>query len=166
MGETTVEVKRNLDGNVVEYPCKSVLFERGLRAVILCEISEPEPVVGGRLTLSPGTRSYGFFWLDRPYVPYHWLVGGRTMLHYVNLGRVVSLDESKIVWDDYAVDVLRWPDGRVEVVDEDEVPADADESVLTFIADAKARLLAELDEVVALVERETRGFEQAYGSET
>jgi predicted RNA-binding protein associated with RNAse of E/G family len=88
------------------------------------------------------------------------------MLHYVNLGRVVSLDESKIVWDDYAVDVLRWPDGRVEVVDEDEVPADADESVLTFIADAKARLLAELDEVVALVERETRGFEQAYGSET
>ena len=161
-----VEVKRTLDGKVVEYPCKSILFEFGVRAVILCEIAEPEPVVGGRLTLAPGTRSYGFFWPDRPYVPYHWLVDGQTMLHYVNLGRVVSLDEDRIVWDDYAVDVLRWPDGRVEVVDEDEIPPDADEALLNFIASAKARLLAELDEVVAVVETETRAFEAAYGSET
>lgn len=164
--DTTVEVKRTLDGKVVEYPCKSVLFEPELRAVILCEIAEAEPVVGGRITLEPGTRSYGFFWLDRPYVPYHWLVDGRTMLHYVNLGRVVSLDQSRVVWDDYAVDVLVWPDGRVEVVDEDEIPPDADESILRFIADAKRRLLGELDEVVASVERETREFEAAYSSDT
>jgi Protein of unknown function (DUF402) len=157
--DTTVEVKRTLDGKVVEYPCKSVLFEPEARAVILCEIAEAEPVVGGRLTLEPGTRSYGFFWLDRPYVPYHWLVEGETMLHYVNLGRVVTLEETRVVWDDYAVDVLVWPDGRVEVVDEDEVPPATDESILTFIADAKARLLDELNDVVALVERETRQFE-------
>jgi hypothetical protein len=155
----TAEVKRTLDGNVLEYPCESVLFEPGVRAVILCEIEEPEQVVGGRLTLAPGTRSYGYFWLDRPYVPYHWLVDGQTLCHYVNLGRVVSLEQSRVVWDDYAVDVLVWPDGRVEVVDEDEVPPGTDESILTFIADAKARLLAELDDVVALVERETRQFE-------
>jgi hypothetical protein len=53
----TAEVKRTLDGNVLEYPCASVLFEPGGRAVILCEIEEPEQVVGGRLTLAPGTRS-------------------------------------------------------------------------------------------------------------
>jgi predicted RNA-binding protein associated with RNAse of E/G family len=92
-------------------------------------------------------------------VPYHWLVDGETLCHYVNLGRVVSLEQSRVVWDDYAVDVLVWPDGRVEVVDEDEVPPGTDESILTFIADAKARLLSELDDVVALVERETRQFE-------
>jgi protein associated with RNAse G/E len=82
------------------------------------------------------------------------------MLHYINLGRVVSLKQSR-VWDDYAVDVLVWPNGRVEVVDEDEVPPDADDLLLTFIAEAKARLLAELDEVVAFVEDETRQFEAA-----
>jgi hypothetical protein len=158
VGDTT-EVKRTFDGSVVEYPCKSMLYEADVRAVILCEIREPEPVVGGRLMLEPGTRSYGYFWLDRPYVPYHWLVGGETMCHYVNLGRVQSLGEDRIVWDDYAVDVLAWPDGRVEVVDEDEVPPDADEAILTFIADAKSRVLAELDEIVRFVERETRGFE-------
>jgi Protein of unknown function (DUF402) len=159
MNRTAVEVKRRLDGKVLEYPCKSVLFEPGVRAVILCEIAEPEPVVGGRLTLAPGTRSYGYFWLERPYVPYHWLVDGTTMLHYINLGRVVTLEETRVVWDDYAVDVLIWPDGRAEIVDEDEIPPATNESILTFIAGAKARLLAELDGVVALVERETRQFE-------
>ena len=155
-----VEVKRTLDGKIIEYPCKSLLYEAGARAVILCEITEPEPVVGGRLTLAPGTRSYGYFWLDRPYVPYHWLVGGETLCHYVNLGRVESLSEERIVWDDYAVDVLIWPDGRVEVVDEEEVPDDVDESIRAFIAEAKKRVLDELDEIVAFVESETRAFER------
>jgi hypothetical protein len=159
MNSPAVEVKRTLDGKVLEYPCKSVLFEPGVRAVILCEIAEPEPVVGGRLTLEPGTRSYGYFWLERPYVPYHWLVDGTTMLHYVNLGRVVSLERRRVVWDDYAVDVLVWPGGHVEIVDEEEIPPATDASILTFIADAKTRLLDELDDVVALVERETRQFE-------
>lgn len=165
MGDTTVEVKRTLDGKVVEYPCKSILFEPGMRAVILCEIQEPEPVVGGRLTLEPGTRSYGYFWLDRPYVPYHWLVGGEKRLCYINLGRVRSLEEERVVWDDYAVDVLAWPDGRVEVVDEDEIPDDVDEVIRAFVVEAKQRVLGELDQIVALVERETRAFER-YGSET
>jgi hypothetical protein len=160
VGDTT-EVKRTFDGRIVEYPCKSMLYEADVRAVILCEIREPEPVVGGRLMLEPGTRSYGYFWLDRPYVPYHWLVGGETMCHYINVGRVQSLGEDRIVWDDYAVDVLAWPDGRVEVVDEDEVPPDADELILTFIADAKGRVLAELDDIVRFVERETQQFESA-----
>jgi hypothetical protein len=154
-----VEVKRTLDGNVKEYPCKSVHFEAKVRAVILSEIEEPEPVVGGRLTLQPGTRSYGYFWLERPYVPYHWLVEGETMLHYINLGRVRSIDARRVVWDDYAVDVLVWPDGRVEVVDEDEVPPGTDQAILAYIADTKKRVLAELDEIVSFVGAETERFE-------
>jgi Protein of unknown function (DUF402) len=154
-----VEVKRNLDGKVIEYPCTVVVFEPGARAVVRCEIEEPEPVVGGRLTLAPGTRSYGYFWADRPYVPYHWLVDGETMAHYLNVGRVRSLAPDRVVWDDYAVDVLAWPDGRVEVVDEDEIPPGTATAILDFIAGAKERLLAELDEVVASVEAETRRFE-------
>jgi Protein of unknown function (DUF402) len=152
-----VEVKRNLDGKVIEYPCTMLLCEPGVRAVVLAEIEEPEPVIGGRLTLEPGTRSYGYFWADRPYVPYHWLVVGETLLHYVNLGRVRVIEPERIVWDDYAVDVLRWPDGRVEVVDEDEVPADADAAIRTFIAEGKERVLTELDEIVAFVESATPG---------
>lgn len=155
-----VEVKRNLDGKVIEYPCTMLLFEAGRRAVVVADIEEPEPVLGGRLTLQRGTRSYGYFWLGRPYVPYHWLVGGETMLHYVNVGRLRTLEPDRVVWDDYAVDVLRWPDGSVEVVDEDELPPDADSALLEYVAQAKQRLLAELDDLVAFVESATRRFER------
>jgi uncharacterized protein len=162
MGCSSVEIKRNLDGTVAEYPCTTLAFEPGERAVVLCEIEEPEPVVGGRIVLPAGTRSYGFFWTERPYIAYHWLVGGETFLHYLNIGRVASLAPEEIVWDDYAVDILRWPDGRVEVVDEDEVPADTEEATLAFIAAARERVLAELGDVVAQVERETDAYEGNY----
>ena len=157
---TAVEAKRNLDGKVIEYPCTMVVFEPGVRAVVRCEIEEPEPVVGGRLTLAPGTRSYGYFWADRPYVPYHWLVEGETMAHYINVGRVRSLAPDRVVWDDYAVDVLAWSDGRVEVVDEDEVPADAGAELLAFIRTAKDSVLSELRSIVEFVERETSALER------
>jgi hypothetical protein len=155
-----VEVKRNLDGKTIEYPCKMLVFEPGVRAVVHAEIAEAEPVLGGRLTLEPGTQSYGYFWVDRPYVPYHWLVGGETMLHYVNVGRVATLEPGRVVWDDYAVDILRWPDGAVEVVDEDEVPADSPAALVEFIARAKGRVLDELDAIVDAVELETWTLER------
>jgi predicted RNA-binding protein associated with RNAse of E/G family len=162
MRRPSVEIKRNLDGKLVEYPCTTLAFEPGARAVVLCEIEEPEPVAGGRIVLPAGTRSYGYFWLDRPYIAYHWLIEGETFLHYVNIGRVASLAPDEVVWDDYAVDVLRWPDGRVEVIDEDEVPQNTEQSILTYIAEAKSRILAELDDIVASVERETRAHEGNY----
>jgi predicted RNA-binding protein associated with RNAse of E/G family len=158
----SVEIKRNLDGKVVEYPCTTLAFEPGARAVVLCEIEEPEPVAGGRIVLPAGTRSYGYFWVTRPYIAYHWLIEGETFLHYVNIGRVASLKPTAVVWDDYAVDVLRWPDGRVEVLDEDEVPEGTEQSILTYIAEAKARILGELDEIVESVERQTRAYEGNY----
>jgi hypothetical protein len=158
----SVEVKRNLDGTVIEYPCTTLAFEPGRRAVLRCEIDEPEPVAGGRIVLPAGTRSYGYFWADRPYIAYHWLIGGETFLHYVNIGRVASFAPNEVVWDDYAVDVLRWLGGRVEVIDEDEVPQGTEPSILTFIAAAKSRVLAELDEIVASVERETGVYERDY----
>jgi uncharacterized protein DUF402 len=157
-GRTCLEVKRNLDGTVLEYPCTGLLFAPDERAVIRCDIDEAEPVVGGRLVLPVGAVSFGYFWLDRPYIVYHWLIEGETLAHYVNIGRVASLEESRVVWDDYAVDVLAWPDGTVEVVDEDEIPETTEESILGFIVQAKARVLAELDTIVESVERETRSF--------
>jgi predicted RNA-binding protein associated with RNAse of E/G family len=157
-GWPCLEVKRNLDGTVLEYQCTGLLFAPGERAVIRCDIEEAEPVVGGRLVLPVGALSFGYFWVDRPYIVYHWLIEGETFAHYVNIGRVASLEESRVVWDDYAVDVLAWPDGTVEVVDEDEIPERTEESILGFNAEAKARVLAELDAIVESVERETRSF--------
>lgn len=127
-----LEVKRNLDGKIVEYPAEPLLIEPGVRAVLLCRLDEPEVVAGGRLTLAPGTLSVVYFWFDRPYNVYHWLNGGETLVHYVNIGRFRSLNERALVWDDYAVDVLAFPDGAVEVVDEDEIPDTTDSATRTY----------------------------------
>jgi predicted RNA-binding protein associated with RNAse of E/G family len=150
-----VEVKRTLDGKIVEYASEPLLVEPAMRAVLLCRIDEPEVVAGGRMTLAPGTLSVGYFWFDRPYNVYHWLYHGKTLVHYINIGRFHSLSESALVWDDYAVDILAYPDGTVEVIDEDEIPETVDPETRTFIADATAAVLAELDPIVATVNAET-----------
>ncbi len=158
MSPRVVEVKRNLDGRVLEFDCEALLLERR-RAVILCELDAPEVVGGGELVLPAGTRSYGYFWFDRPYIVYHWLVGGATFAYYVNVGRLHSIGETEVVWDDYAIDVLARPDGSVVVLDEDEVPASASPALRELVAEATSHVLAELDAIVDEVGRETQAFE-------
>src|SRR6266508_759293 len=136
-----LEIKRTLDGKIVVYPTEPLLLEPGVRAVLLCRIDEAEVVAGGRMTLQPGTLSAGYFWCDRPYNVYHWLYAGKTL-----------------VWDDYAVDVLAYPDGRVDVIDEDEIPEAVDAATRDFIRQATALVLAELDAIVAAVSTETQSL--------
>lgn len=153
-----MEVKRTLDGKIVEYPAEPLLIEPGARAVLLSRIEEPEVVAGGRMTLAPGTLSIGYFWFDRPYNVYHWLYDGKTLVHYVNIGRLDSLRDGVLLWDDHAVDVLAFPDGRVEVIDEDEIPDTLDVPARTAISEATSLVLADLDAIVGDVEAETRSL--------
>jgi uncharacterized protein len=152
-----VEVKRTFDGEVIEYPAEPLLIEEK-RAVLLYRLDEVEVVAGGRMTLPAGTLSFGYFWLDRPYNVYHFTYAGDTLVYYINIGRVRSLRQTEVVWDDYAVDVLAFPDGTVEVLDEEEVPETVDESIRAFIAEAKARVLRDLDAIVAAADEETRAL--------
>jgi uncharacterized protein len=152
-----VEVKRTLDGSVIEYPAELLLTEEE-RAVLLYRLDEAEVVAGGRITLPAGTLSFGYFWLKRPYNVYHFTYAGDTLVYYVNIGRVRSLDEAQVVWDDYAVDVLAFPDRTVEVLDEDEVPETVEQAIREFIDEAKSVVLAELDAIVAAVDAETRAL--------
>lgn len=152
------EIKRTLDGKIVEYPTEPLVIERGVRTVLLCRIHEAEVVAGGRMTLESGTLSVGYFWCDRPYNVYHWLYGGRTLLHYVNIGRFVSLGADALIWDDYAVDVLAYPGGVVEVIDQDEIPDTVDDATRAFIRDATAAVLGEIDAIVAAVDAETQSL--------
>jgi hypothetical protein len=151
-----LELKRTLDGRTIAYPVEPLLVEAGVRAVLLFRIDGPEVIAGGRVTLEPGTLSLGYFWCERPYNVYQWLYGGETLVHYINLGRCVRLSDQELVWDDYAVDILAYPDGTVHVVDEEEVPATLDATTRGLIAGAKHDVLADVAAVVAACEAETR----------
>jgi hypothetical protein len=119
-----LEVKRTLDGKVVEYPAELLLLGPGIRAVLLCRIDEPEGVAGGRMTLPPRTLSVGYFWCERSYNVYHRLHGGKTLLHYLNIGRITALSDGALVWDDYACGVRKSGQSRsqAELVDQPAKP--------------------------------------------
>jgi uncharacterized protein len=159
-GGRLVEVKRTLDGKVIEYSAEPLVVDEE-RAVLLYRIDVAEAVAGGRIVLAAGTLSFGYFWSDRPYNVYHFTYAGDTVLYYINIGRFRSLNETELVWDDYAVDVLAFPDGSVDVLDEDEVPETVDRSIEAFIAEATSRVLAELDAIIDSVGSETRSLRRA-----
>lgn len=148
--DPVTEVKRNLDGTVVRYDCRPLVIVPRSRAVVSYELSRSERV-GRDLLLPSGTRSYGYYSIAKPYILYHWRYRGATLAFYINVGRVRSVSEREIVWDDYAVDVLVHPDGAVEVLDEEEL-LEATDSLRRYVErtkDAAVRRAREITTAIA-----------------
>lgn len=128
---TCKEIKYSLTGRRSEYLCE--LLERSDRhAVLLYRLEHAARVAD--VTLPDGTVTYAFYWTDRSYTVYHWIgPGGDTLALYVNLADRVVIRDHDVEWRDLAVDLLFTPDGRVQVLDEDEV-AGAPETLQRRIA--------------------------------
>jgi uncharacterized protein len=148
-----IEVKRRLDGSVRTYPCDAAEVADD-HAVLLYRIQGAGRVAD--VALTPGTLTVAYYWTDRPYNVYHWIApSGDTLAYYFNLSGPVSIGRDRVEWEDLEVDVLITPDRRVQVLDEDAVPAAA-AARLPEIARARQRVLADWDAVVAQVERASR----------
>jgi Protein of unknown function (DUF402) len=153
---TVIEVKRRLDGTVRTYPCEGVEVADG-HAVLLYRITASGRVAD--VSLAPGTLTVAYYWTDRPYNVYHWIApSGDTLAYYFNLSGPVRIGLDRVEWEDLEVDVLVTPDGRVQVLDEDAVPAAA-AARLPEIARARERVLADRRTVVEQVERASRMLE-------
>jgi len=139
------EIKHKLNGERMQFECR--LLERSeRRAVLLYRI--PEGVQVGDLALPAGTTTYAHYWTDRPFNVYHWVApDGNTLAYYVNLGDTVVFHEDGVEWRDLAVDILRTPDGRTQVLDTDELE-DVPPGLRRKITAIRDQVLAELDEVV------------------
>jgi hypothetical protein len=152
---TVTEVKRRLDGSVRTFPCEAAELGPD-HAVLLYRITGTGRVAD--LSLTPGTLTLAYYWTDRPYNVYHWIApSGATLGYYFNLSGPIHIERDRLEWEDLAVDVLVTPDGRVQVLDEDEVPAEA-AARLPEIACARDRVLAEWPAVTAAVERSSRAI--------
>jgi len=156
-----LEVKRRLDGSVRTYPCEAVEIAAD-RAVLLYRLPGQGRVAD--LVLPAGTLTVAYYWLDRPYNVYHWMApSGETLAYYFNLSGPVRIGPDGLEWDDLEVDVLVTPDGRVQILDEDAVPAAA-AARLPEIARARERVLADWPAVVADVERASRALQPGPGA--
>jgi uncharacterized protein len=150
------EVKTTLAGKVDRFPC-DVVSRTAAEVVVLYRLPGAREVHGVRLPA--GTLTVGYFWTERPFNLYHWVgPDGRTLAHYFNVGDVTRLTADTLAWHDLAVDILATPDGRVRVLDEDELPADLDPALRRYVEAARDRILGDLPALLAEAESRSPAF--------
>ena len=150
------ERKTRFDGTVEEFACDALEVEPGKRAVIRYALDRDWHV--GGMVIPKGGYTAGHFWMDRPYNVYHWLNDGKTLAHYFNVGLVDEISETRVAWRDLIIDVLVKPDGAIDILDEDEVPADLPSEHRRTIATALEQIMTNPRRLVAEIERETRSL--------
>jgi predicted RNA-binding protein associated with RNAse of E/G family len=149
-----VEVKRTLAGVEKRFECR-LLAGDARHAVVLWVSAAPMHVHG--VDLPAGTVSFGHFWTDRPYNVYHWLdASGRTLGFYFNVCDGTRIHGDLLEWRDLVIDVLALPDGRLDVLDEDELPADLDPELRARIEAGKAAILGDPEAVMDEIEAASR----------
>jgi len=94
----------------------------------------PRDIMLEDLLLPRGSRSLGYFWEDRAYNVYHWVNDNlQTLALYLNICDNTRISPAQIAWRDLTVDILITPDLRCRVLDEDELPDDIDNKLLSRI---------------------------------
>jgi|SRR5579872_4978614 len=153
-----LEIKRTLDGREKRFTCQRLAGEAAERRLVVLFVAPAAMHVHG-VDLPAGTITFGHFWADRPYNAYHWMdAGGATVGVYFNISDETRIGESLLEWRDLTVDILTTPAGRVDVLDEDELPADLPSSLRARIDEGKAAILNHTAAVLAEIERESRAL--------
>ncbi len=155
-GPATIrEVKRSLlDKPSQAFDCQLVAAETTVgiaAAIILYRMPRATTIFG--IDMPEGSFTLGYFWQDRPYNVYHWLdPDARTLAYYANIADRTTITTTTITWRDLVVDVLIRPNGAVEVLDEDELPAALPPTVARRIDLARASLVADAATLAAEIE--------------
>lgn len=101
--------------------------------------------------IKPGTISFEHFWLDRWYNVFRFHAPtGELIAYYVNIAMPAEMEGDVLSYVDLDIDVIRWPDGRVDVLDRD----DLEKNTVKFgyPPDLLERVETALDEVLALID--------------
>lgn len=151
--EQITEIKTTLSGRVDRFVCDVV--ERSLEhAVLVYRLPRNRDVHG--VWLPAGTITVAYFWMRKPFNLYHWInQAGVTLAHYFNIGDITRFETATLEWHDLAVDILATPDGRIEVLDEDELPPGLDHERRRYIETARDEVLRDLATLIRTSEHES-----------
>lgn len=151
-----VEIKQTLAGVEKRFDC--LKLAGGPRHVVVLWIAR-EPMQVHGVELPAGTISFGHFWTDRFYNVYHWVDSAqRTVGLYFNIADQTRIEPAQLAWRDLVVDVLATPAGRLDVLDEDELPAVLAPDVAAHLAAGKAAILDAPAAVIAEIEAASRAL--------
>lgn len=146
-----IEKKLTLTGGAKTYRCELVSLKDDI-GILRYVIDQPYDV--GGFLLSPGDETLAVYWEGRPYTLYIWLRGKqRDRAYYFNIADSVALSASEFIWRDLAVDILVDADGRVQVLDEHELPAGLASGLQQYIMKAKDEVIARYQDIIEEAER-------------
>ena len=151
-----LEIKHTLDGRQKRFDCRLLARAADGRHVAVLWVA-PAPMHVHGVDLPAGTVSVGHFWTDRPYNVYHWLdPAGQTLGYYFNICDQTRITAGVIEWRDLIVDVLALPGGRLDVLDEHELPPQLAPDVAAHIEVGKRAILDAPGAVLAEIEATSR----------
>src|ERR1043165_2623246 len=151
-----LEIKHTLDGREKRFDCRLLALAPDGRHAAVLWIAPAAMLVRG-VDLPAGTVSVGHFWTDRHYNVYHWLdPAGKTLGDYFNICDRTHIGAEVIEWRDLTVGVLALPGGRLDVLDEHELPADLPPATAAVIAEGKNAILTDPTAVLANIEAASR----------
>ena len=160
---TCTERKIRLSGEVVTYRCELLALE--IDYGILKFVTSEWRIVASA-TLEPGTYTFAVYWPGRNYNLYYWTfpedppIEGeeseptplRPVGYYFNIVDSVSLSPLQFAYRDLVVDIFVTPEGELSVLDEEELPADTDESLRAFIEAIKRQVMRDYREIIEEVD--------------
>lgn len=151
-----LEVKQTLAGTEKRFECLKLAGDQR-HVVVLWVAREPMHVHG--VDLPAGTVSFGHFWTERFYNVYHWVdAGQRTVGLYFNIADQTRIAATELRWRDLVLDVLATPDGRLDLLDEDELPSLLAPDVADHLAAGKAAILDAPQVVIREIEAASRAL--------
>jgi protein associated with RNAse G/E len=102
--------------------------------------------------IKAGTISFEHFWLDRWYNIFRFHEpDGALLAYYVNIAMPAELDGEVLSYVDLDIDVIRWPDGRVDVLDRDDF--EKNQKKFDYPQDVIDNAEAALSNVLQLIEK-------------
>ena len=117
--EITIQAKK-YDGRVRKTWTGGVLSESD-DIVVLVARFEKAVQHNDLGVIEAGTVSFEHFWFDHWYNVFRFHRPDGTLLaHYVNIAMPAEIDGDVLSYIDLDIDVIRWADGRVEVLDRDD----------------------------------------------
>lgn len=164
--QTVTERKTRLDGSSAEFRCESLLLEPGRRAVLRYTSDREVRIRDTDIVLPAGTVTIAHYWTERPYNVYHWLIDRRSVGFYVNVADRTQIGTDVVSYRDLVVDVVVRPSGALEILDEEDLPADLEPGARKAIADALETVVTGARRLAIEIEQESARLNSALAGPT
>lgn len=108
--------------------------------------------------IRPGTISYEYYWMDRWYNVFRFHEpDGEFRNFYCNLNMPPAFENGVLDYVDLDIDVLVWPDHRIEILDVDDYERNA--ATYGYPDEIRTKVKESLDEVLKLIEKRDFPFD-------